>query len=261
MKNKAIVALAVASAILSPLVSAKEVTRSDLFESTFSVGYKTRDTGAGVNLDADWFFSQNVGVYGSYHSVSGNDTFDTDTELERYGLAGDVEETLFPRRFSFDRSNVEYGFSLRHVFFDGLETPFSIYTKVGVVSYDYDDVEFLTAEAADSQNSGSSGSSDSSGTSNEPDVDSVVVLSIPSTEAIKVSLGTKFFVNNRTTFDVSYSQYEIDSNYSSAEKTSEGSVDVEVGYFPRKNFGVSFMYESSDITGEPTYNIQATVRW
>ena len=261
MKTQAIVALAVASALLSPIVGAKEVKRSDLFESTFSVGNKTRDAGSGINLDADWLFSQNVGIYGSVHSVSGDDVFDTDATLQRYGLDGEIPETLFPRRFSFDRTHIEYGMSLRHVFYDALETPFAIYVKVGVVDFQYDEVEFLTADASDSQDSSGGDSSDSGGgSSNEPSVDEVVVLALPGTEAIKASIGTKFFINNRTTFDVSYAQYEVSSNVRRQE-SSESSVDVEVAYFPRKNFGVSFMYESSDVTGDPTYNIQATVRW
>ena len=82
------------------------------------------------------------------------------------------------------------------------------------------------------------------------------MLSLSSIDSIKTSAGVKFFINNRTTFDVAYTQYSLDEGYE-----DQSSVDVEIGYFPRKNFGLSFMYESADITGESTYNIQGTVRW
>ena len=206
MKTKAIVALAVASVLLTPIVGAKEVTRSDLFESTFSVGYKTRDVGSGVNLDVDWLFSENVGVYGSYNSISGDDIFDTQQQLTAAGLGDIVSETLYPIRFKYDRNYLEYGFSLRHVFYNALETPFAVYAKAGVVKFDYQDMVFLTADGANQESS--SGSTDSgSSTTSEPDVEDSVTLEIPSTDAIKGSLGVKFFLNNRTTFDVSYSKY------------------------------------------------------
>lgn len=125
---------------------------------------------------------------------------------------------------------------------------------MGTASLDYDEAEFLTAEG-----SNSGGTSDTGSTS-EPDPDQTAVLVFPSINAIKGTVGAKFFINNRSTFDVGYTRYDVDSN-PLRPKTKEKSIDVKVSYFPRKNFGVSFVYESADVTGEPTYNIQATVRW
>jgi hypothetical protein len=243
MKNKSIVALAVATLLASPILSAKEVTQSDLIDSTFSVGYKTRDLGSGVNVDADWQFSDNVGVFGGFNRVSGDRRFTTKDEVQS-------DEVLYPTSFSLDMTYIEYGVSLRHTFYNVLETPMSIYVKAGTSSIRIDEVEFSTSDDL----------AESDTESDEGDVDTAITLILPDLDAIKGSVGVKFFINNRTTFDVAYSQYKIDGQYRNKDRT-ETSVDVELSYFPRKNFGLSFMYESADMTGEPTYNFQATVRW
>jgi len=255
MRTKNIIALAVASMLLSPVVMAKEIKRSDLFDSSLSVGYKTRDVGAGVSVAADWNFSDNIGVYAGFNRISEDALFKTDEQLDRYGIEP-LTEDVFPRSFSLDSTYIEYGVSLRHTFYNSLETPFSIYVKAGTAAVKYDDVVFLTAEAA---NAGSGSTGDSNG-SDEPDVDQMVALPLPDYDALKGTVGVKFFINNRTTFDVGYTQYDVEDKLRREDRT-EQSVDVEVSYFPRKNFGVSFAYESADLTGESTYNIQATLRF
>lgn len=255
MKNKSVLALVVATFILPTVASAKNVTQSDLIDSTFSVGYKTRDVGSGVNVGVDWQFSDKVGLYGSFNRISGDDTFDTDAQLEYFGVSRPDEE-LFPRTFSLNMTNVEYGVSFRHVFYDVLETPVSLYLTLGTASLKYDEVEFLNADESNDSSSGNSGDDSSA----EPDVDGSAYLQLPDVDAIKGAVGVKFFINNRTTFDVSYSQYKVENRNRNTD-TTETSIDVEVSYFPRKNFGLSVMYESADMTGEPTYNLQATVRW
>jgi len=128
MKVLNIVTLSVALLLVSPVVSAKKVSRSDLFESTLSVGYKTRDIGAGVSLDADWYFSDTIGVYGSVQRLSGDDKYNTDDMLERFEIDRPAED-VFPRVFSFDLTGVEYGFSVRHIFYHMIKLLFPFMQK------------------------------------------------------------------------------------------------------------------------------------
>jgi hypothetical protein len=238
MKKVKLGAVALALSLCTGSVFAKDVEFSDLYASSVEFGLASSESGSGTHIAIDWSLTENIAFEGEIFNYKDEEFTEFDILIE------DELDSVSSKRAGLE---ISYGLRAQHIFYDLLDTPFSVYVSAGNVKINYDDIRL------DDESDTTSSSTD------DDDEDNGVYLELESVDSFYYGVGSTWFLNNRTSIDVGYVVYDEDERDSSS--SSNGTIKANFKYAPVKNFGVSLDYTHEDVTGERRTGISVFVRW